>query len=75
MSFLADARIVSRALNRFYRQSMARKGRVVSQALLEDLIAGLGLSDLARQGGLTGGRLSRFLNRYLSASTRLHHPA
>ena len=75
MSFLADARIVSRALNRFYRQSMARKGRVVSQAPLEDLIAGLGLSDLARQGGLTGGRLSRFLDRYLAASTRLRHPA
>jgi L-2,4-diaminobutyrate decarboxylase len=74
MSFLADARTVSRALNRFYNESMARKGRVVSQAPLEDLISGLGLSELAKTGGLTGRRLTRFLDAYLAAATRLHHP-
>jgi L-2,4-diaminobutyrate decarboxylase len=75
MSFLADARIVSRALHRYHRQSMARKSRVVSQAPIEDLIADLGCAQLARQGGLAGRRLARFLDKYLAGSTRLHHPA
>jgi L-2,4-diaminobutyrate decarboxylase len=75
MSFLGDARRVSRALDRYLRQSMGRTTRVVSQAPLEELIHVLGLSDLARDGGLTGRRLGRFLDRYLAASTRLHHPA
>jgi L-2,4-diaminobutyrate decarboxylase len=74
MSFLADARTVARALNRYQRTSMARKGRVVSQAPIEDLVADLGLAKLARQGGLSGRRLARFLEKYLAASTRLHHP-
>ena len=75
MSFLSDARIVTRALDRFYRQSANRKGRVISQAPIEDLVAGLGLKDFTRQGGLRGRKLSRFLDRYLESCTRLHHPA
>jgi L-2,4-diaminobutyrate decarboxylase len=75
MSFLSDSRIVARALDRFYRLSANRKGRVISQAPIEDLVAGLGLHELARQGGLRGRRLARFLDRYLESCTRLHHPA
>ena len=74
MSFLSDARIVTRALDRFHRQSVRRKGRVISQAPMEDLVASLGLKDFTRQGGLTGGKLSRFMDRYLESCTRLHHP-
>ena len=74
MSFLGDAGRVARALDRYLRRSMARKDRVVSQAPLEDLVEDLGLSELAKNGGLTGRRLGRFLDRYLAASTRLHHP-
>jgi L-2,4-diaminobutyrate decarboxylase len=75
MSFLADARIVSRALERFRRQSLSRERRVVSQAPIEDLVDGLELEKLAREGGLSGRRLARFIDAYLQSSTRLHHPA
>ena len=75
MSFLSDARIVTRALDRFYRESVRRGGRVISQAPIEDLVEGLGLHDFARQGGLRGRNLARFLDRYLESCTRLHHPA
>ncbi len=75
MSFLSDARIVTRALDRFYRQSVNRRGRVISQAPIEDLVARLDLKDFTRHGGLRGRKLSRFLDRYLESCTRLHHPA
>jgi L-2,4-diaminobutyrate decarboxylase len=75
MSFLGDARRVTRALDRHHRQSLSRTRRVVTQSPMEDLIDGLGLSALARDGGLTGRRLGRFLDRYLEAATRLDHPS
>ena len=75
MSFLSDARIVSRCLNRFYRLSTSRKGRVISQDPIEDIVAGLGLKDFTKQGGLRGRKLLRFMDRYLESCTRLHHPA
>jgi L-2,4-diaminobutyrate decarboxylase len=75
MSFLSDARRVSRALDSFRRRSAARKGRVVSQGRIEDLVQDLDLAALAQRGGLSGRRLSRFLDRYLATATRLHHPA
>ena len=74
MSFLADARIVSRALDRFRKEAARRAGPVVCQPPIEQLVRDLDLDGFARRGGLTGRRLSRFLHRYLSASTRLHHP-
>lgn len=74
MSFLSDARIVSRALDRFLRDSVRRRGRVVSQPPIEDLVAALDLEGHARRGGLTGRRLAAFLDRYLASATRLHHP-
>lgn len=75
MSFLSDARIVSRALNRFHRLSIKRRGRVISQVPIEDLVAALDLKDFTGQGGLRGRKLARFMGRYLESSTRLHHPA
>ncbi len=74
MSFLSDARIVSRALDRFLRDSVRRRGRVVTQQPIEDLVAGLDLDGHARRGGLSGRRLAAFLDRYLASATRLHHP-
>jgi L-2,4-diaminobutyrate decarboxylase len=75
MSFLSDARIVARALERFRRQSLSRARRVVSQAPIEELVHGLELERLTREGGLTGRRLARFMHTYLEAATALHHPA
>ena len=74
MSFLSDARIVTRALERFHRQSLSRARRVVSQAPIEELVGGLELEHLSREGGLTGRRLARFMATYLETATALHHP-
>ena len=74
MSFLSDSRRVVRALSDFYHRSLRAEGRVVTQAPIEDIIERLDLAGLAARGGLTGARLSEFLERYLGYATRLHHP-
>ena len=75
MSFQRDARLVARALARYYRES--RKGRkpVIDQRPMAGIVQELGLEELASEGGLTGARLARFISRYLERTTRLHHPA
>ncbi len=75
MSFTADARIVSRALERFRRRARRRADPVVSQPPIEDLVRDLDLEGHAARGGLTGRSLASFMNRYLQSATRLHHPA
>ena len=74
MGFLVDARIVTRALDRFRRRAARRQGPVVSQPPIEQLVLDLDLEGHARRGGLSGRPLARFLERYLDSSTRLHHP-
>ncbi|HVO39238.1 MAG TPA: pyridoxal-dependent decarboxylase [Spirochaetia bacterium] len=74
MSFASDARIVTRQLNRFYRTSIAGEAPVIRQEPIEDIVENLELERLAREGGLGGRRLARFVQRYLATATRLHHP-
>ncbi len=74
MSFLSDARVVSRALDRFRRRAAGRTGRVIAQEPIEDLVSALDLDGHARRGGLTGRRLAAFVDRYLASATNLHHP-
>ncbi len=47
----------------------------MAQPALEQVVADLGLAAWVRHGGLTGDALATFLRTYLSATTRLHHPA
>ena len=75
MSFTRDARIVSRELARFLRQSVAGERPVIHQVPIEELVEGLELKRLAAGGGLRGRTLMRFLRRYLESTTRLHHPS
>jgi L-2,4-diaminobutyrate decarboxylase len=75
MDFLPDARIVTEALERYYRESLAGGEQVIAQVPLGQIVVELGLPALAREGGLTGQRLARFLGEYLKRTTRLHHPA
>jgi L-2,4-diaminobutyrate decarboxylase len=75
MSFTRDARIVSHELARYYGESVRGRRPVIRQLPIEDLVEGLELRQLAAVGGLRGGKLRRFLRRYLESSTRLHHPA
>ena len=75
MRFQKDARIVVRALERYYRHSRARARPVIDQRPLAGIVSDLDLAGLAERGGLTGRRLARFLAAYLERTTRLHHPA
>ena len=75
MSFRRDARIVTRELARYYRDSRSRRKPVIDQRPLGGIVRELGLAELASRGGLTGARLGGFIRRYLERTTRLHHPA
>jgi L-2,4-diaminobutyrate decarboxylase len=75
MPFDADAAIVVRALTEFFERSIAGKEPVIRQPPMGELIDRMELLSLVRDGGLTGKRLARFLAEYLSALTRIYHPA
>ena len=75
MSFKADAKIIVRALNDFYEQSISGQGPIIHQPPMGELIADMELSSLVRDGGLSGEKLAQFIDRYLSAITRIYHPA
>lgn len=75
MSFLSDAEIVIKALNNYYQESVSGEKPVINQVPLEKIIADLELDSHVRTGGLSGESLSQFMTKYLSFTTRLHHPA
>jgi len=74
MSFERDATAAVRTLDAFLRASQAGDGPVIRQPPLSELAASLELTRHIAEGGLTGERLQAFLERYLAAATRLHHP-
>lgn len=74
MSFLADARWAVEALNAHLRESQAGIGPVLCQPPLDKIVESLGVDSLLRDGGLEGEKFREFLERYLSFTTRLHHP-
>jgi L-2,4-diaminobutyrate decarboxylase len=75
MNFKTDVEIITRALDRFYEQSISGGGPVIQQPPMSGLIADLELSSLVREGGLAGEKLTQFIDKYLSALTRIYHPA
>jgi L-2,4-diaminobutyrate decarboxylase len=75
MSFKADAEIIVQALNDFYERSISGEGPVIHQLPMSALIANMELSSLVTDGGLSGEKLAQFIDRYLSAITRIYHPA
>ncbi len=75
MSFEADAEIIVQALSNFYEQSISGQGPVIHQPPMGELIADMELSSLVRDGGLSGDKLAQFIDGYLSALTRIYHPA
>jgi L-2,4-diaminobutyrate decarboxylase len=75
MSFKTDAEIVVQALNDFYDQSISGQEPVIRQPPMSALIADMELSSLVRDGGLSGEKLAQFIDKYLSAITRIYHPA
>ncbi|MFC1729408.1 pyridoxal phosphate-dependent decarboxylase family protein [candidate division KSB1 bacterium] len=75
MSFLSDAKTVIKALNDYYNESVSAKKPVINQALLGDIINDLDLASYVSEGGLSQDRLLEFIKKYLSLTTRLHHPS
>jgi L-2,4-diaminobutyrate decarboxylase len=74
VNFESDAKIVLEALKNYYEISVSGKEKVITQPCLTDIVRDLGLDGIIRKGGLTGAKLAAFLDRYLSMTTRLHHP-
>jgi L-2,4-diaminobutyrate decarboxylase len=75
MSFESDAEIVIQALGDFYRRSISGQERVIRLSPMSDLVSDMDLSSLIRDGGLSGEKLARFVDRYLAGITRIYHPA
>jgi len=74
MPFATDAGIAVQALADYLRDSENRKGAVIRQPPMAELVESLGLGPFIEKGGLTGEAFRLFLDRYLAATTRLHHP-
>lgn len=74
MTFTDDAHRVTDALAAYAAAARERRCPVILQEPLARLVEDLQLERLVVEGGLTGERLSRFMDRYLSATTRLLHP-
>lgn len=75
MSFEPDAEIIIHALSDFYQRSISGQGPVIQQPPMSELIADMELASLVKEGGLSGEKLARFIDSYLSAITRIYHPA
>jgi L-2,4-diaminobutyrate decarboxylase len=74
-AFKADAEIIIQSLTDFYECSMAGQGPVIRQPPMSELVAEMELSALIQDGGLSGAKLARFMEGYLSALTRFYDPA
>ncbi len=73
-SFTEDGAIVVDALAAYLADSRAKRGPVIGQPPIDELIGTLDLAGHVERGDLRGEGLKRFLQRYLAATTRLHHP-
>jgi len=74
MSFATEARLAIEVLEAYLRDSQAGQEPTIRQPPLRELVETLGVEALLRDGGLEGERFREFLERYLSSTTRLHHP-
>lgn len=74
MTFESDCARVAVALQAFAERAGRADGPVIRQPAMAVLAGDLRLEDLIAGGGLRDEALARFLEIYLAASTRLHHP-
>ncbi len=74
MTFAAQCRTAVAALEAFAARARERQGPVIRQVPMAILAERLDLDRLIRDGGLGDGTLGKFLDVYLDAATRLHHP-
>ena len=74
MSLQPEVSAVAELLERRIRAAGARELPVLAQQPLAEIVDTLDLAGLAREGGLVGDRLARFIERYLATTINLHHP-
>jgi L-2,4-diaminobutyrate decarboxylase len=74
MGFLDDARRTAEALAGYDEAASGRQGVVLNQPPVAELQSRMDLDCLAREGGLTGERLSGFLDAYLDGTITLRDP-
>ncbi len=74
MGFKEDATLAVDALAGYLERTSAGEGPVLLQPPMAELAARLDLARLLSEGGLHGARLAAWLDTYLAATTRLHHP-
>jgi len=73
--FLKDFKLVATALNDYHFDSKSKKQNVINQQPIGKLIKDLNLASLVKHGGLSQHNLQDFIQKYLSSTTRLHHPS
>ncbi len=72
--FADDARRLLRLLERYREDSWSGRERAIRLPPLNELLEQLDLERPLRRGGLSGDAFEDFVERYLAATTRLHHP-
>jgi L-2,4-diaminobutyrate decarboxylase len=75
MSFISEANIVVNALNKHDLQAKAGKSRVIAMRPMEELISDFNLDFHIKNGKMSAKDLSQFVEKYLSSTTKLHHPS
>ena len=75
MSFITEAEIVVQALNKHDKAARAGKGKVINLRPMEELISDFNLAFHIKNGKMSEKDLSQFVEKYLLASTKLHHPS
>ena len=74
MSFQADALATIEALLRYGHDSESQRHPAIDQRPMAELIEALDLEKLMATSEFSGERYARFLEGYLSATTRFRHP-
>jgi L-2,4-diaminobutyrate decarboxylase len=74
MTFLSDLETVAAALDRQVARARAGETPVLAQRPMTAIVEDLQLARLAREGGLAGDALRRFVDSYLGTIINLHQP-
>ncbi|NAS11245.1 pyridoxal phosphate-dependent decarboxylase family protein [Poritiphilus flavus] len=72
--FTEDLKLVGKALENFYKESVNGDEPVLKQQQMCHIMRELEFDKYLGKGGLNGPDLEQFLEKYLRLNTRLHHP-
>ncbi len=75
MAFIDEAEIVINALNKHDIKAKAGKEKVIGLYPMEKLIIDFNLDSHVRNGNISKKELGEFVEKYLSSTTKIHHPS